>query len=348
MSWLSGLFGPGAFAIDLSDRSLRLLALGGAGGKQIRSTSEVEVPEGLIQHAEIKDQEAVSELIRTLVEEAGPKKVSSNKVIVGVPEAQVYSMHVTAPKELNGEELDALVLKKATNFLPFTLETIAWDYNILSTGELEHDILFAAVRKEIVQAYANTVMLAGLDLIALEPEATSLTRALVSKDLVEEEKAVAIIDIGGRGTRMVFADALGQQLSISKAIGGMMITEALAKKKKLTAGRAEKKKIKDGLKGEVKEIVEKIYDPLIKEFMEARAYYEGKTKRKVTTVLLSGGAGQMKGLDAFLTEKIGLQVTLPEMPLSTDEMENDITAVLAGLAMRAKNPKLGLSFVIPD
>jgi len=78
MSLLTALFGSHTFAIDFSDRSLRLLALGGRTlNKLVLSSSRIEVPEGLIVHAEIKDQEAVSELIRTLVHDAGPKKISS-------------------------------------------------------------------------------------------------------------------------------------------------------------------------------------------------------------------------------------------------------------------------------
>lgn len=350
MSFFTGLFGSSAFAIDVSDRSLRLLALGGkASGKQAHSFSHVEVPEGLISHAEIKDQEAVSELIRELVSSAGPKKPKTKKVITGIPEAQVYSMHVTAPKELVKDELDQFVLKKATDLLPFTLETIAWDYNILSTGELEHDILFAAVRKEIVEGYANTMLLAGLDLVALEPEATSLVRALVTKDLIAEGKAVAIIDIGANGTRMIFADELGQQLSVAKAIGGQFITESLMKHhKRLSYKQAERQKFKEGMSGDTGAIAEKMFAPIVSEFTEARAYYETKTKRKVSAILLSGGAGQMKGLAEYFERAWSLPVSLPEGPIQVADESPAMTAVLAGLALRGRNPKLGLSFVIPD
>ncbi len=349
MSLLTALFGSHTFAIDFSDRSLRLLALGGRTlNKLVLSSSRIEVPEGLIVHAEIKDQEAVSELIRTLVHDAGPKKISSKKVIAGVPEAQVYSVHITAPKELVGEELDIFVLDQATNFLPFTLETIAWDYEILTTSESEHNILFAAIKKEIVQGYADTLMLAGLDLMALEPEAVSLVRALVTKKMVADEKAVAIVDIGACGTKIVFADALGQQLVVSKPIGGKMITEELAQKHKLTGNKAESLKIKEGMKADVKYVAKKVFEPIVTEFITAKEFYETKTKRKVTNILLSGGVSQMKGLAAYFQEKWGAPVTVPDGPFAIGQEAPASTAILAGLALRDKNPKIGLSFVIPD
>jgi len=345
MAFFSRLFGPSAFAIDFSDRSLRLLALR---GMRVRASAYVEVPEGVIEHAEIKDQEAVSELLRGLVNDASGKKLSAHHVIAGIPEAQVFSMHITVPNEASGEALDQLVLKQAADLLPFTLDMLAWDYTILSTGETDYNILFVAAQKEIVQGYVNTVMLAGLDLIALEPEATSLTRALVSKSMVTDDKAVAIIDIGGRGSRLVFADRLGQQLAVSKPIGGGNLTEALAKKKKISITKAEREKIKLGMSGAVKGIAETVYEPLVAEFLKAQAFYEGKTHRKVTQVVLSGGAGQMEGLNDFFQKTIALPVILPQSTVLLDDETPATMAVLTGLALRSKKPKSGLSFVIPD
>ena len=72
---------PSSFGLDLSDLSVKAVWLERVGNHEaIASYGSVPIPPGAIADGEIVDGEIVKSAIKTLLEKAGPKKISTKKV----------------------------------------------------------------------------------------------------------------------------------------------------------------------------------------------------------------------------------------------------------------------------
>ncbi|MBU1349049.1 type IV pilus assembly protein PilM [Patescibacteria group bacterium] len=344
--FLSNLFSSkAAFALDISDDDIQLLQTN-ALQRSALSFNRVELEPGIVQDGRIMDQERLAAALRSAVAGAAPRPPKTMHVVAEVPESQTFIHHLTIEGGVDPKDVSDTVVARAEEVIPLDLEASAWDFQILSRSKETYEILFAAASADVVEAYEQTLALAGLDLKILELESSALTRAVVDIASLAPDAGAAVIDIGGRFTTFALADAEGLQLSATIHAAGDAVTETIAKKLKIELDAAEMLKREQGFgDAGVAEAIRKVLKEIAGEFAEASAFYSKKTDRKVVQALLVGGSSALQGVDGELSALLGIPVAFGVPPFSAEGLLPHQIAVVSGLAMRARKLSPGINFI---
>lgn len=349
MGFFTSLFHkPLGFALDFSDSAIHLLEVRGHGANDVTSSGRFEIPAGLVEDGRILDQAKLAEAIRRARGEAVPRPPLTNRVVACLPESQTYLTRFTVDRTIPQKDLEQAIADRGAQSLPINLNDHAWDHQILATTETSYDILFAATPADLVEAYEQTLALAGLKLEVLEPESLALLRALVAPAKIAKESAVLVLDIGGRSSTMAFVDALGLQLSVTLPVAGHVMTDAVSKKLKISPAEAEKRKVKKGFTDkDFVDVMRKAIQPLLEEAGRARAYYEKISGRNIQQVIVAGGSSALPGIDEEIEKALGVSVEKGAPPYTVQGFEPQQIAVPAGLALRATSLEQGINFIVP-
>ncbi len=194
-------------------------------------------------------------------------------------------------------------------------KTIPWRLEEVYADKINN--LQIAAPKEIVGQYIEVIKLAGLELVAVDIESISLSRALISKKPeMKDGASIIIIDIGARTTNLsIFSDGGVLQNSITVPIAGDNFTRAIGDKLKIKTEEAEMLKRKFGFDAsdsdnKILSILQSSFQPIVKELKEAINYYENNRGEKIEEIILAGGSAFLPKIDEYLAVNLERKVTI--------------------------------------
>src|SRR5262249_28020854 len=191
-------------------------------------------------------QEATREgaKLKGLQEILSQKSVGSREVHVCAPGFHTFSKFVKLPP-VDTSKVTQIIQYEAQQNVPFPLEEVVWDYQILGaapSGELE--VLLVAIKSDVVEGLFRTAEKAGLrlQLVDVSPAAPCNAFRYNYGDL---EGCTMLIDIGAKTSNLLFFEK-GNVYSRGINIGTSAITQDFAKESKLPWDEAERIKIQEG------------------------------------------------------------------------------------------------------
>jgi len=316
---------PGSFGLDISDLSLKLVQLKKINKNLVVSAiGSMALPTGIVSKGEVKDSEALALHIKKFIKK---NKLNTRHVIACLPEEKAFIRVIEMPK-MPRIQLKKAVFFEAENYIPFGLDKVYLDSEVICEKDGKLEVLVTAMPKKIVDAYVEAIKGAGLIPIALETESQAAVRALVEKGVNKE--AVYLVDIGLTTTG--FAVCCDECLRFASFIP--MSSEEFTSKisKALKKDRAEAESLKKlyGLKNKGK-IAKKIYavlEPMVKELaveIEKRIeYYDSHFEaKKAKELLLYGGGAELSGLVEKLSKNLSIKINKgdPLKNLSANSIE---------------------------
>lgn len=172
---------PTSFGLDLSDLSVKAVWLERNGNHEtIASYGSVPLPAGAIMDGEIVDEEAVKQGIQNLLEKAGPKKISTRRVICSLPETKAFLRIIVLPRMKEEEVKEAIKWEIEAN-IPLTLDQVYYDWQILDlnlTDEKDKmSVLVVAISRTSVDQFQEVLEGAGLIPLGLETESVAEARS---------------------------------------------------------------------------------------------------------------------------------------------------------------------------
>ena len=166
------------FGLEVSDSSIKVAELKKSNnGLKLSSWKKSEISQGLFEDGEIKDEKKLSEEIKKTFLSA---KIKTEYVVSCLPETKSFLQAIKMPK-MEKEELESAVFLEAENHIPFSINEVYLDFEIISEELNSLDILIAALPKKIVDPYVSCLKNASLVPYALEIEPYSLARSLVER-----------------------------------------------------------------------------------------------------------------------------------------------------------------------
>jgi Tfp pilus assembly PilM family ATPase len=212
-------------------------------------------------------------------------------------------------------------------------------------------ILLGAAPKKLVDDYTTILDMAGLAPIALEIEATAISRCIapVKEGLPE---AIGILDIGATRSSLVIYDRGMIQMSISIPISGIQITETISEALTINMNEAEILKRECGLdanrcEDKIWKIIAPLIDDITQKIRNALRFYKigfpyGK---KVEHMFLCGGGAHFREVDTVLSNQLAIKVDRGDALVNikksaTRKFPHDQAlsfATAIGLGMRAAN-----------
>src|SRR5665213_575247 len=191
-------------------------------------------------------QEAAREaaILKGLTELLGEKHYAAKQVNACAPGFHVFSKFVKLPP-VDTSKVTQIIRYEAQQNVPFPLDEVVWDYQILgtsATGELE--VLLVAVKSEIVEGLFRSAEGAGLRVKLVDVSPAALCNAF-RYNYGDLDGCTMLLDIGAKTSNLLFFEK-GKVYSRSINIGANSITQDFANETKLGFKDAEAIKIEKG------------------------------------------------------------------------------------------------------
>jgi type IV pilus assembly protein PilM len=359
---------PESFGLDISDSSLKVVKLKkkGKNAFSLASLSEEEFESGIIEDGVVKDEEILKDVIKKVISNAKGEKIRTENVVCSLPEEKSFLEVIKMPK-MKEEDLKNAVRYEAENYIPMSVEEVYLDSQILrpAHGHLEYaEVLVVACPKEIVDPYISCLKKADLQPRVLEIESLAIARALIENEVVSQD--VLLIDIGAHRTSFIIFSGYSLRFTSSISVSGQGLTKVIAEKLSTELEKAEKIKIKYGLRGKTKkgtEVIEALSPSLqflVDEISKYLNFYKthghGRkgtlpaNKPGIEKIILCGGGANLIGLTDYLNDKLKIPVELgnpwvnifkkpkQKIPLVQERSIKYATAI--GLALRGIREKI--------
>jgi type IV pilus assembly protein PilM len=304
--------------VDFGAGSLKLaeFEVNEAGGLRLKQYSITPLgAEGAQETA----REAV--VLKALQGQLAEKGIKAKTVNVCAPGFHVFSKFVKLPP-VDAGKVTQIIEYEARSNVPFPLEEVVWDYQILGSapsGELE--VLLVAIKADVVEGLFRVTEASGLHLQLTDVSPAALCNAF-RFNYGDLEDCTMLLDIGAKTSNLLFFEK-GKVFSRSINLGANSITQDFANEAKLKFDNAEKLKIDEGFvslggayeepenanQAAISKIARQFMTRLHIQVNQTMQFYRGQQGGSAPQRLfLSGGASIMAYTAQFFAEKLNVPV----------------------------------------
>jgi type IV pilus assembly protein PilM len=257
---------------------------------------------------------------------------------------------------LDAEKIDKIIAFEAQQNVPFPIDQVVWDYQLVGGGMGEQiQVVIVAIKRDLVDEINNAVEETGLRTRILGVASMALYNAFCY-NYTDLSGCSLLVDIGARTTNVLFIEA-GRIFSRSLPLGSSVITAAIAKEFGESFAAAETRKNRDAFValggaaepadpniGRLSKIVRSTMTRLHAELMRSITHYRAQQEGdRPSRIFLCGGGAGMPNMREFFHEKFELPVEFfnPLQNVSVSESTPDTTrsahllGELVGLALRS-------------
>jgi len=356
---LERLFKPKApplIGVDLSSSAIKMVELVDAGKGRYRL--ERYAIEPLARDAfidgNINKLDVVCDALKRCHKRLG---TGVKNLALALPNAAVISKKILVPAGQTEEELEVQVETEANQYIPFSLDEVNLDFQVLGPAPNNPDdveVLIAASRKEKVEDRVAAAEAAGLKPTVMDVDLFAAQAAfeLIGVGLSEDEKDqnIAMVDVGANSTAVNIMRN-GQSIYLrEQPFGGNELTEEIQNKFGLTAEEAEAAKREGGLPEEYEaELLQPFVEKMGLEIARALHFFFSSTAyNHVSQIVLSGGCAAIPGVDEAITRRAQVPTAVAN-PFAHMEVSPRVRAaalahdapslmVACGLALRRFDP----------
>jgi type IV pilus assembly protein PilM len=260
-------------------------------------------------------------LLKALQELLATGGFQSRQVNVCAPGFHVFSKFVKLPP-VDTSKVTQIIQYEAQQNVPFPLEEVVWDYQILgaaATGELE--VLLVAIKSDIVEGLFRASDAAGTKLSLVDVSPAALANAF-RYNYGDLEGCSMLLDVGAKTSNLLFFD---KETVYARGIniGANSITADFSKESKLPWEEAEAVKIDQGFvslggayeepedpnQQAISKIARQVMTRLHIQVNQTIQFYRGQQGGAAPVRLfLSGGASTLPYTAQFFAEKLNLPV----------------------------------------
>lgn len=185
--------------VDFHDGLLQLVEVK-ARGKQLEllAFNRLELPAGVIVDGRIKDEEQLKVGVTHLLQNANPRPVSGNKMVLVLPSKHVFTHIFRFPASFSLKDIRKALVFEVETVIPFSIEDMIWDCYVLNGADSNAEggsqsVFFSGVPRSIADEYVHFLESIGIRPRLFAIHADTLTAALES-DLTEENTLVLELD----------------------------------------------------------------------------------------------------------------------------------------------------------
>ncbi|MBA2622126.1 MAG: type IV pilus assembly protein PilM [Chthoniobacterales bacterium] len=257
---------------------------------------------------------ALREMMREL-------EITGGAVNYCVAAQSVFARFVKLPA-VEEEKIERIIEFEAQQNVPFPIEEVVWDYQLVAAGADEQiQVVLVAIKSDLIEGINAAVEETGLRTSIVDVATMGLYNAF-RYNYGELANCSLLVDIGARTTNLLFIEP-GKIFSRSVPIGGSSISAAIAKEFGESIGLAEFRKKRDGsvsLGGSyaeptdpdlarVAKIVRSTMTRLHAELMRSISHYRAQQQGNAPArVFLCGGSAGMPYMREFFHEKLQLPI----------------------------------------
>lgn len=339
--------------LDIGANSLKLAEFEILKGGGIELMKVATAPLGIDMQSE-EDRPAY--IVTTLRDMIAENHFKPSPIYLAVPGQAVFSRFVKLPP-VAADKLEQMVLYEAKQNVPFPMNEVVWDYQLIGSDPTEYDVMLAAIKQVMVEDMTDCVQSCGLEPELVDVAPMALFNA-VRYNIGETEGCTLVIDIGARSTDLIFIED-GRFFSRSIPVAGNAITQQVMKEFEMAFDEAEELKkahafvafggayegpsseVADKVSKSVRLSMTRMHAEINRSINFYRSQQNGTAPKKI---LLTGGSSIIPHTDTFFRNKLKIDVEyfnpFENVMVASSISEEDITsqahliAANVGLALR--------------
>jgi type IV pilus assembly protein PilM len=303
---------PPLIGVDISSCSIKLVELSndGKSGVCLERYHIEPLPKDAVSEGNVNNLDAVAEALRT-----GWKRMGTRvkHLALALPTAAVITKKIVVPAGQREDELELQVETEANQYIPFALEEVNLDFQVLGhtpNNQDELEVLIAASRKDKVEDRVAAAEASGLKAMVMDVESFASQTAF---ELIERQQlpnggkdlTIAIVDVG---TQITNVNVVRNDVSVymrEAPFGGNQLTQEICGRYSLSVQEAEGAKRAGGLPEAYEiEVLKPFRDMLALEVARALQFFYTSTKySQVDHIVLCGGCAAIAGIDHVVQER---------------------------------------------
>ncbi len=304
--------------LDISSSAVKMVELGSDGktGYRVERYAIEVLPRDAVADGNIVNLEATAETVRRAWKRLA---TSTRSAAIALPASHVITKKIIVAAGLREQELELQVESEANQYIPFALEEVNLDFQIVGPAPSspdETEVLIAASRKEKVEDRIAVVESAGLKAVVMDVESYAALAAfeLITKQLPDEGKGqiIALVDIGANVMNLtVLRDGL-QLYGREQAFGGNQLTQDIARLFGMTFEEAESEKRRNNLPDNYEtEVLHPFVESMALEVSRALQFFFTSTQfNQVSHIVLSGGCAVLPGADEAVASRTQINTVI--------------------------------------
>ena len=294
--------------IDISSTTVKLLELSRQGGcYRVESYAVAPLPLEAVIEKNVNQVETVGALIRDLVARS---KTRVKRIAAAVSGSAVIIKTVTMPDGLSDEELEAQLAVEADQYIPYPLEEVAIDFEVLAPAANNTvTVLLVACHQQTIDARVDALEIAGLTVGIMDVEVLAMGRALalLEKQLPGENlRSVAMVDIGASMTTLsVFSD--GESVyTREQFFGDKQLTDEIMNRYGLSFEEAGLAKKQQGLPEDYEqEVLQPFREALVQQVSRSLQFFLSSSEHALLDcIVLCGDVASISGLGELAEERL--------------------------------------------
>jgi type IV pilus assembly protein PilM len=339
--------------LDITTSSIKLIELVPHGrGYRVECYAAEPSPPNSITEKSIVDPDAVGEAVRRAIKRSG---TSAGEVAIAISGDAAITKVIQMPRNLNENDLEAQVEIQADQYIPFPMEEVSFDFQVIGESASDPDmldVLLVATRTENVDQRRAAVEAAGLKarVVDVEPFALENACGLMTHQMPDGgiDHQIAVVDFGASSTTFSVLQDLRVVYTRDFNFGGEALTEEIMRIYGLSLEDAGRAKKEGGLPSNYQpEVLDPFIDDMTQQVSRSLQFFlaSGGGREQPDQILVCGGCANIPGVADLIASKVGIPTEigdpLGQMKLSSrarsQGVERDATALLTacGLALRS-------------
>lgn len=266
------------------------------------------------------DAARLGQVRMAIAELAGKLGVSKNKVDFAISGQSVFTRFVKLPM-LENDDLEQLVTFEAQQHVPFPINEVTWDWQLLNASGVEREVVIVAIKEDALDELNDCVRAGSLGTGKVDASPMALANAF-KHNYGAQEGTSLLIDVGARTSNLIYVEG-NKVFTRSIAIGGAAITSAISKEYGVSYMDAESQKIANGLvaldtrhtsqldelTGALATCIRTALNRMPAEIARTTNFYRSQQGGSAPTkVYLAGGGVNLPHIADFFQEKLRLPV----------------------------------------
>ncbi|MFA6515136.1 MAG: pilus assembly protein PilM [Candidatus Paceibacterota bacterium] len=297
-------------AIDISDQSIKYGELvATSSGLRLSKYGKEKIPEGVVVSGKIEKEDELLIILKKIRDKENIKFIR-----VSLPEEQMYLFTLSIPKTTN-EKIRDVILLQIEEYIPLKALDSIFDYDVVSDDGQNILIEVVAIAVTTIEGYLSVFSKADLVPISFEIEAQALARAVIPSN---DPSPIMIVDFGDSRTGVSISKNGRIFLTTTLSIGGIDLTNMIAKNFSLSFEEAEKMKHEYGLTqvSKAQNIfpailngISVLRDELNKQYTYWETHNNNNAKHEqINHIILCGGDANLAGLSDYLELSMNIKV----------------------------------------
>jgi len=297
--------------LDISSSAVKMVELSQtASGYQVEHYVTELLPRDAVADGNLADLDVVSEAVKRAWRRLGSR---TKGAAMALPASAVITRKVVMPAASDEDELEIQVESEANQYIPFTLEEVNLDFQVLGDApdgaEGEVEVLIAASRKDRVEDRVAAAQAAGLKVQIMDVDAYANQTAveLIQRRLPGggRKQVLSLVDIGASTLRVTMYHEGVQVYLREQQVGGNTLTASIAQHYSISAEEAETAKRQGNLpESYLPEILQPFRESIALEIARAHQFFFTSTPfSHVDHVILAGGCASLPGLEEAVSAR---------------------------------------------